>query len=146
MHLFKEPLCPKCGQHLPLEELWDLRDYSKLRRYRLPQPLGIICPGCGIRLRLEQWPSFILFVAIIVVFLVLIETFLPGARIHYLIFREYNRRDDIAQTLGVLLEIGLLLCYMKFGPYLCRVRPTKSSDPDLEYPLSHDSWKDDYDE
>jgi hypothetical protein len=146
MPLLKKPPCPKCGQQLPIDELWELHDFNQFRGYWLPTPLGVVCPGCGISLRLLQWPWYLLSFVVTAVFLIILHVLLPDAVLHVSTLQDFNTHDTIAWLLVFLLSIGIFLCYVKYGPYLFRVRPTRPSDSEIEYPLSQDNWKGDFDE
>ena len=129
-----------------MTKLWALRDFNKIKAYR-PSPIGIICPQCGVRLKVQEWPFTLFTLAVMGGYFIVLQTFFPDVHLHrILLFRDSSPRDSTAEAVAIVLTVGILICYVKFGIYFCRVRPLNDSDLDIDYPLSHDTWKDDFTE
>ena len=131
MQLLNEPPCPKCRQPLPTRQLWDIAGYDRFGLLR--DKSGIVCPQCGLQLKVIQWPVFLSFLlpALGIVALV-------GLFDHALIAIGANPK-----IVAILLMIPLFFFRLEYGPCLARVRKAKP-DEVLVYPLSSTSWKNDY--
>jgi hypothetical protein len=52
MQLIAFPLCPECGRSIPTDELWRAGNTSRLGL--LIGRIGVVCPHCGVTLRVRQ--------------------------------------------------------------------------------------------
>ena len=131
MQLLNEPPCPRCKQLLPTRQLWDIAGYDRLGL--LHDKSGIVCPQCGLQLKVIQWPVFLSFL-------------LPALGVGALVGLFDHALKAIGanpKIVAVLLMIPIFFLWMEYGPSFARVRKTKP-DEDLVYPLSSTSWKNDF--
>jgi hypothetical protein len=131
MAIFSEPICPHCGQPLPMRELWEFAGYDRLGLLR--EKSGIVCPQCGTKLRVIQSGVCLSFI-------------LPAVAIGTLLglsSRALRASGVDPKVAIVILLVPLLMFWFRYGPCFARVRPVKSTET-LVYPLSRQDWKSDF--
>ena|SRR5579863_8022869 len=131
MPLLSEPPCPKCGRPLPTRELWELAGYDRLGL--LHDKSGIVCPQCGIRLKVIQ----------LGVILSLLLPCLGVGALVALFGHALKAHGMDPKVVGTLMGIPTFMFWIRYGPCFARVREIKP-DEQLVYPLSPNSWKNDY--
>jgi hypothetical protein len=125
MPLFSEPPCPQCGQTLPLRQLWAAADTD--RNGALSRKCGIVCPQCGMRLRVFQTRVSIFRLCLLV---------LSIAVAVFLVQQIFPYRDkDARKILTLCVGLPLVFFLNQFAPCFARVGEIKDQDI-LEFPLS----------
>jgi hypothetical protein len=124
MPLFSEPLCPQCGQSLPMRKLWKVEGSGRLGL--LQEKCGIVCSQCGMRLRIFQAGVGIYDVATI-----MLVVGLGSPLIHLIPVRDKNTQ------LFLLLLIGfpIIILLLRFAPCFARVAEIQSEER-IKFPLS----------
>jgi hypothetical protein len=118
--MFTEPLCPQCGSVLPMRELWRRANPNRFNLYTC----GIICPICGIRLRVLQ--RYVLAFR-------LVSTAVLMAMVIFALSRVPQK--DAQVPLALVICIPWVIFQVRFAPCFATVRIV-SSDERLLYPLS----------
>ena len=113
MSLFDPPRCPNCSSVIDLKELWRAAPKTS-RGSRLEGKIGVVCPMCGIKLRVLDNRIGIISVALFILMVVGMASLLQLSK---------SRTDDgpILFVLGILCIPGFIY-FQKSIPKLLRLR------------------------
>ena len=115
-----------------MRQLWELNRSKLGRNGTLSGKIGVICPKCGEKLKVNQIGVFLALIlpcmgagAVVAIF----DGFLTGAGIS-------------PKFIGGLLMIPAVVFWYTYGPCFARVRAVGAQE-EVKYPLSPSSWNDD---
>src|SRR5277367_4867801 len=103
MPLINEPRCPRCASTVPMKALWQIVGTNRLGL--LKEHCVIVCPHCGIRLRVLQARVILIQIASIIV-----ASSLIGLASRYL-------KDQGALTvLMLVIFIPIIVFQVRYSP------------------------------
>ena len=124
MPLIDEPRCPQCGQTVPTRELWRVADTNKFGL--LKEDCGVVCPQCGVHLRIRQSRIIVFYIASIIVAAVLVSYLSP-----------FLHNKDLATVLVFVVLAAAVALQFRYSPCFARLEIANDVGKDkISYPLS----------
>jgi hypothetical protein len=117
----RPPRCPLCDGEVPVNRVYGWLNVNRLGL--LSGPTGVVCPGCGAKLRVLQTRAI---VAIPVVWISAIYLALIG--------RNYNLGDAARNVSAILVGCACVALPFYLAPRLARLR-VLGVDEKAEFPL-----------
>lgn len=113
MSLFDSPRCPNCNSEIDLKDVWRLAP-KMVRGSRLAGKIGVVCPVCGIKLRVLDGRMAMTSVGLFI--LMLLSAGLVGK-----LSRSLGNDRPLIVGFAVLCVAGFILFQMSI-PWLLRLR------------------------
>jgi hypothetical protein len=130
MSLLDPPRCPNCNSEMNLKDLWSVAPKGGRGGFVIDGAVGVVCPVCGIKLRVLQPRVQIASVLIFVVPLalgMLLGHFDP-------FYKDEVKRRASLLILGVIYIFGFYLL-ARFSPRLLQLRLLKDGEA-VVFPLA----------
>jgi hypothetical protein len=124
MQLIPFPVCPECGRSIPTDELWRAGNTNRLGL--LIGRIGVVCPHCGVALRVLQ--HYVLLSSL--------AGILAPAIALGLILKPTSQDD--ARLLFVIPAVVIALTWnLRYGHRFAVLK--RSQDEGLDYPLTRET-------
>ena len=129
MSLLDRPRCPNCNSEIDLKELWRAAPKTG-RGIRLDGKIGIVCPVCGIKLRVADGRVFFFYMGLFLLMLCAAMVFGKLSRSQF-----FNER---AVLLGFFVVYGaFFVLFNRTIPRLLRLRRLEDGEKP-KFPLEAD--------
>jgi len=123
-----DPRCPRCQGAVSLRELW--KEAPKVRGVFLEGKVGIVCPSCGVKLRVLQYRVVLATLGLFAIFAAICAVFGDFERAHHI-----KPAEGVQILFIVSLVGGMFFLQWRYAYRFAAIRSLRDGEK-ASFPLS----------